>query len=221
MLQCDFEQVISHFELPEQIKGLLSSSTGKTLDCLIKQSGRRDGAQQRGQRVDGCLRFLLDAKIKLGCQSYCSQHAHRVFPVAGFRVSNHTNQARLNIRKPINEVQYEETVGGVIQCVNCEVAACSIFIDRPVYVIAQNHAGRGVRRVQVAYASPRLILSDFVFNVMVRTESGYLDHFTAEADVSNLESATDHTCLAKQVPGLFRGGISGYVEVLWAPTEQE
>lgn len=57
-------------------------------EAFLEQPCWRNFAQQRGQFADWLEGVFLDAEIKLGGETHCAQHAHRVFLVAVGRVAD-------------------------------------------------------------------------------------------------------------------------------------
>jgi hypothetical protein len=178
------------------------------LQAFLEQAGRSRILEQRPEALDRLRGRCLDLEAELCRQPHRTQHPHRVFAVAGFRVADQAQQAVLDILEPAHVIAHREVLDRVIQRVRGEVAAHRVLFDRSVDVVAQQAAA--LVRLPIAAAV-----------VAVGAERGDLDDLAAEHDVRESEAAADQAAVAELLAHLLGRRIGGDVEVLGMAADED
>ncbi|MNZ99873.1 hypothetical protein D3C78_1192150 [compost metagenome] len=117
--------------------------------------------------------------VQLGGETHGAQHAHRIFAVARFRITNQTNHALFQILYAAHEITHRKIGHAVVKAVDGEIATLGVFFDRTKNVVAQQHAVLAALRGGTIRWRARFVMT---------TERRHFDDFWAKHDVSETES---------------------------------
>lgn len=150
--------------------------------------------------------MFFDAEIQFGREAHGTQHAHRVFLVALFRVADQADQTIADVMYAVGVIQNTLADRVVIQRIDREVATLSVFFKRAVNVVTQD-ASAFIARGLIAVLF-------FIILWMIGAERRHFDDFTTEVDMHQLEPAADDPRIAELGTHLFRRGTGGDVKIL-------
>ena len=154
----------------------------------------------------------FDIEAQLGGEAHGAEHAHRVFPVAGFRVANQPHLAVFQIVNAVGEIHHGEVADAVIEGVYGEISAQGVFFQIAVDVIPQQQA--------VLAGSAVIVVVIFLRFCRISAKGGDLNDFPAEQDVNNAEAPANQPGVAEQVMHLFRRGVGGDIKILGFAAKQ-
>jgi len=182
------------------------------LQRLFKQARRRHIVDQRRETGDRLGGLRADAHMQLGGKAHRAQHPHRIFPIAGLRVTDQANNTLFKILHSADVVAHGKIGDAVVEAVDGEVAALRVLFQSAIYVVTQDAS---------AFVAGRLV-SVFLFIVLrvACAERGDFDDFSAKVDMHQLEPATDDPRIAKLGTHLFGRGAGGHVEIFRRDIEQ-
>ena len=178
---------------------------GKQLQDFFKQARCRDVSQQRGQFSDRSFGFWLYIKAKLGGKADGAKHANRIFPVAGFGVSNQAELPVTEVFNAVGKINDGEIADAVVKGVDRKIAAQRIFLLVAVNIVPQQ---------QTMFAGFAIVVWTVVVGFRrVTTECGHFNHFAPEYNVNDPKTPTYQAGVAEQVVYFFRGGVGGYIKI--------
>ncbi len=196
-------------QLPDTPLGM----TGKQqLHHLVEQPGGRDALQHGGQFGDGRPGGRVDLELQLGGEPGGPKHAHRVLPKALEGVADHAQHlfpGVLHAAVPVPDFLFLRVV---IEGVDGEIPAGGVLFLAAKDIVPQQHAVLG--------GNPGFVLLDFRLG-RAGSEGGDLDEIGAAIDMDDLKAAADEAGAAKDLLHFVRRGVSGHVEVLGFPVQQQ
>ena len=225
-----FEQTV----LLQELKRALAESGEEQLQTFIEQTRRRHAIEQMRQLTDRPFGARVDRKIELRREPHRAQHAHRILPVARFRIADQLQAPRPHVAHPIHEVPDGEVVDVVVEAIGREIAPPHVLFDGSVDVVPQDAPG-GVegpmlrlerrRRRHVHHRGPLpihlQILRILALRRRRRAKSRHFDDFLPEMHVRQAETPADQAAIAKYAAYLVRQRIGRHVEVFRPDSQQQ
>ena len=197
------EDVGEEPRLEEELEAAPRRAVAQQLEHLLEEAGAGalgDVADGVEERLPG---RLLDREVEARGELDRPDHPHRILLEADERVADRPDDAALEVRDPVDEVDDAVRLEVVEEAVDREVAAARVVLDVPPLVVA------GDQEVIVIGGDRR------------RPEGARLDDLRAEEDVRELEAAADDPRVAEGLADLLGRGARGDVEVFGPTAEVE
>ena len=199
--------------MTQLLEGRQPGTRVQQLEDLLEDARRGHPAQQPALLPQGSLAGRIDVEAELGGKAHGAQHAHRVLPIAQFRIgADQAQAARLEILQATGVVDHGKIGDVVIEGIDREVPPQGVLLPGAIEVVADDHAV-----FEVAVARFLVILQAGA----TAAEGRHLDNFGAEMDMGQTEAATDQATVAEDAAHLLGAGVGGHVEVLGLPPQEQ
>ncbi len=187
------------------------------LQHVVIQASSRYVGQQRQHACDRLFRFGIDGEFKLCRKPGGTQHAHRVFAVAGFGVTDHHHTLFANVVQAAHEIMQRFIVRVVVKRVHGEIAPHRIVLARSEHVVPRETA---------MLVSARLVFIGRSASIsacvgMAAAVGGHFDRLVTEHDVNDAKAPANDACTAEDRPNLLGSRVGGDVEVLRVLGQQQ
>ena len=175
------------------------------LQHFLEQPRCRNLAQQRRQLRNCLARRGFDLETQLRGDTHRAQHAHRILAIAQLGVADQAQLTPFQVLQPANIIDDRKIANIVVEPVDGEVAAKSIFLQRSIDVVRKN---------------PTTVVA-FVGITDRATKRGHFENFATEANVGDQKTTPHQATTAEQSANLLGLGIGRDVEILWRHASQQ